>query len=240
MLACFDGEMAGDLAGAAGDRPQNARRRDDLAVEHDGEGPPDVLGGDLAEALAAADVEAEIDDRLLRALVEAGLGVGQILALHHHLLLDRQLDAGLVDLVERLDRRGVFAGLGDEAEFELRRGAENVLQLAGVLQARHLDQDAVVALALDVRLGGAEGVDAAAQDLDRLLDRVADLGLDAGVGRGELDEAVGAGRDIEGGRAGAAEATASPAPTGLASCRSFGSARSSRRDRGCGTARRAA
>ena len=43
IVGLLDGEIAGDLAGAAGDRPENARRRDHLAVEHDGEQFADVL-----------------------------------------------------------------------------------------------------------------------------------------------------------------------------------------------------
>ena len=152
IIRLLDGEMAGNLARAAGDRRQNARRRDHLVVEHDGEEAADILRGDIAEFLRAADVEAEIDDRLAAALlIEAGLRVGQILALHHDLLLDGDL-ALLIGLVELLDLRRVLARLGDEAEFELRRLAENGLELLGVLQAGHLHEDAVVALTLDRRL----------------------------------------------------------------------------------------
>ena len=72
--------------------------------------------------------------------------------------------------------------LVDHLEGQLGGLAENVLQPLRVLQARHLDQDAVVALALDDRFGRAELVDAAADDLDRLRDRRADAIVDAGVG----------------------------------------------------------
>src|SRR6185312_2239492 len=41
-----------------------------------------------------------------------------------------------------------------------------------ILQARHLNQDTIRALALDQRLNGAEFVDAALDDLDRLVDRL--------------------------------------------------------------------
>ena len=67
---------------------------------------------------------------------------------------------------------------GEHAEFELRGPAEDILQTLRVLQARHLDEDAVGALALDVGLGRAERVDAPAQDLDRLVDGPADLLVD--------------------------------------------------------------
>ena len=169
-------EAAGDLARAAGDGSENARRRDHLAVEHDGERLADVGAGHLAEALAAAQVEAEVDDRLARALVEAGLRVGQVLALHHDALLDRIRAGDLprrVELVEHVDVGRIVAGVGDEAEFELRGRAENFLEAIRVLQARHLHEDAVGALALDVRLGRAERVDAPADDFDRLVDGAA-------------------------------------------------------------------
>ena len=62
----------------------------------------------------------------------------------------------------------------DHAEIELRGLAENLLQPRRVLQARHLHQNAVGALALDRRLDQAELVDAALDDLDRLIDGLAD------------------------------------------------------------------
>ena len=69
--------------------------------------------------------------------------------------------------------------------------AEDLLQPLRILQARHLDQDAVGALALDVRLGRAARVDAAADDLDRLVDGAAHALVDAGFRVGERDQAVG-------------------------------------------------
>ena len=88
-FACCDGEAAGNLAGAAEDRLADHRRRDHLVVEHDREGPPDILLRRLREAARAVGVEAEGDDRLAGALVEAGLRVGQVLAGHHDALLDQ-------------------------------------------------------------------------------------------------------------------------------------------------------
>ena len=96
---------------------------------------------------------------------------------------------------------GGFAGVGDEAEFELGGRAEHLLQPCRVLQARHFDENAVGALLLDVRLGRAERIDAAAQHFDRLLDGTANLvvkrvvrhrmlDLDAGVHLEEVEAAV--------------------------------------------------
>ena len=55
-------------------------------------------------------------------------------------------------------------------EGELGGLVDLALEVGGVLDARHLQQDAVVALAHDGGLDGAGLVDAAAQDLDRLVD----------------------------------------------------------------------
>ena len=49
----------------------------------------------------------------------------------------------------------------------------SALTCSGIVDAGQLDEDAVLALALDRRLLGAGLVDAAADDLDRLLDRLA-------------------------------------------------------------------
>ena len=137
----------------------------------------------------AADVEAEIDDRLAGALVEAGLGVDQVLALHDDALLDGHAWPPSSCGRQRLDVAGRRAGIGDEAELELRGRAEDLLQALRVLQARHLHEDAVRALALDVRLRRAERVDAAAQHLDGLVDGLADALVDAGFGDGRAGSA---------------------------------------------------
>ncbi len=118
-----------------------------------------------------------------------GLGVGEVLALHHHLLFDRQF-ARLIGLVELFDIAGRGAGLADKAEFQLGGGADDFLEAVGVLQARHFDQHAVGALALDVRLGGAQTVDAAVQHLDGLLHRALHLVVDGGVGDGQPHQPV--------------------------------------------------
>ncbi len=78
----------------------------------------------------------------------------------------------------------------DHVELQLRRLADQCLQAARVAEARRLDQNAVVALALDRRLGGAELVDAAVDDLDRLLDDAADALRQAGVGIDEAHQPV--------------------------------------------------
>src|SRR5690606_38560465 len=66
--------------------------------------------------------------------------------------------------------------------------------------AGHLDENAVGALPLDVRLRCAERVDAAADDLDRLIDRAADTIQNPRIRQHELNEAVRAFPDVERGR----------------------------------------
>ena len=154
------------------------RRGDHLVVEHDGERPADILRRRLAEALRAADVEAEIDDRLVGALVEGRLRVGEIAALDDDAALDRHALAVRV-LATAAGRRRPRPARASMPELELGGPAEDILQALRVLQAGHLDEDAVGALALDVRLGRAERVDAPAQHLDRLVDRPADPLVDA-------------------------------------------------------------
>ena len=77
VVGALHGEAAADLAGAAEDRLADHRRRDHLVVEHDGEGLADILAGDVAELPRAAGRQAEVDHRLVGALIEAGLRVGR-------------------------------------------------------------------------------------------------------------------------------------------------------------------
>ena len=77
IVGRLHGETAGDLPGAAGDRFADDRRRNHLVVEHDGERLADILLGGLGEFARARGIEAEADDRLAGALVEAGLRVGR-------------------------------------------------------------------------------------------------------------------------------------------------------------------
>ena len=88
-------------------------------------------------------------------------------------------------------------GIADEAEFELGCVAEDLLQALRVLQARHLHQDAVEALALDVRLGCPERVDAPAQNLHSLLDGTTDALVRTGFRHDELDQPVGLLGDVD-------------------------------------------
>ena len=79
-------------------------------------------------------------------------------------------------------------GAVDHAEFHLGGLAQDGFELGRVLQARHLHQDAIGALPLNQRLDGAELVDAALDDLDRLLDGLADAIGDRGLRHAKPDQ----------------------------------------------------
>ena len=128
--------------------------------------------------------------------IEARLRVDQVFALDDDALLDGEV--ALVLRRQGLDVAGRRAGVGDEPELELRRRAEDLLQPPRVLQARHLDEDAVRALALDVGLGRAQRVDAPAQHLDGLVDGLAHALVDAGLRDREHDQPFGLLGDLDG------------------------------------------
>jgi hypothetical protein len=190
------GELAGNLAGPAENGFADHGSRDHPVVEHDGEGPADVFLRHGGEAASALHVEAERHDRLVGALIEGGLAVDEIVARHHHAPLD-EVACALLLAVEEFGVRRRAAGGGlldrdrliDEAEGHARGLAEKPLQLLGVLQARHLHENAVAALARDRGFGGAELVDAAAHDLDRLVDRGAHALVEARLGQRQAQEA---------------------------------------------------
>ena len=194
----LDGEAAADLAGAAGDRLADDRRRQHLAVEHDGEGPADIGAGDLGEFSRADAVEAEGDQRLVRALVEAGARVGQVLAVERDAVFDRILRArlGVGQHGDATRQWLAIGGVRQHVERHLGGRAEQLAQPRRVLQARQLDEHAVRADALDRRLGDADLVDALAHDLEALLQRRVEPVVDAGVGQRDLDE-IAVGGDVE-------------------------------------------
>ena len=180
IVRLLNGEIAGNLPGAAEDGFADDRRRNHLVVENDGERLADILLRGFGKFARAGGIEAEADDRLAVALVEARLGVDQIGAGDQNALLDEIFLPTLAvedfRVRRRMGRHRLLRGhrLIDHAKIELRGLAENFLQPRRVLQARHLDENAVGALALDGRLDQPEFIDAALDDLDRLIDRLAD------------------------------------------------------------------
>src|SRR5262249_40127728 len=75
--------------------------------------------------------------------------------------------------------------------------ADQVDELLGIAEPRHLYQDAVVALALDRRLDQAHGVHAPPDDLNRLVDDLADALDDRRLGDCQPDEATAGVLDVE-------------------------------------------
>ena len=171
-------EAARDDAAAAKDRLADPRRADHLAIEHDRQQLTDMLAGHGAELARPSRVEMKAHDWLV--LLIGRLGVGQTgaadldpfadhdLALAAMLGARQQLVAGRQTAGQRLIQRGVQI---DQMEGQLGGLAEQALDTLRVLLTRHLDQDPVVALALDGRLAGADRIDPPAHDLERLAER---------------------------------------------------------------------
>ena len=135
-------------------------RRDHLVVEHDGERAADVVLGEVAELARARLVEAEGDDRLVGALVEARLRVDELVAAHHRRLAAAR-GAALLALARRIDLVARAAGASASPPPPIIVGCTSwkvsfavlpisSLSCVGVLQARHLHEDAVAALAHDL------------------------------------------------------------------------------------------
>ena len=165
-------------------------------------GRPTLSLREVAELARARLVEAEGDDRLVGALVEAGLRIDQILARHDRRFL-QQVAALAVALGRRIDlvagRHARLLGLLGRhvrmhlVERQLRRLADQVLELLGILQARELDEDAVGALAHDGRLRRAQALTRRLTVSMAALDGAARRDAAALLGRRQGDR-VGAGR----------------------------------------------
>ena len=134
----------------------------------------------VAEDARTFGVQGQVHGGFLRLGIKAGLRVRQVLAGENHLLFD---DHGLPAAFQKTLRakrhsacavfgRARFQGLIDHAHFQCGRAAQNVLGLGGVLHARQLHHDAVLALLLDDGLGHAQLVDAVVQGGDVLLERL--------------------------------------------------------------------
>ena len=177
----LDGEIAGDLAAPAEDRLADVRRGDHLVVEHDGERLADILPASPRRICARP---LELKRKLtigwllrwskpgcasMRSAPETSTRFSIEIFLAALAVEDfRVLPADATPRLLRGHR------LIDHAEIELCRLAENRLQPRRVLQTRHLNENTVDALALDGGFDEAEFVDAPLDDLDRLIDRLAD------------------------------------------------------------------
>ena len=78
----------------------------------------------------------------------------------------------------------------DHAKIELRRLADNLFQPRRILQTGYLHKNSAGALALNNGLDQAEFVDATLDDLDRLIDRLANALDQRGLGRGQCNQAT--------------------------------------------------
>jgi hypothetical protein len=151
------GEIAGNLARAAGDGLADDRSLDDFAVEDDGEEFADVSGGDVAELTRADGVEGEIDHPLAALRVGGGLGVVEVGAVdrdggeHVHALL-RVAGHGELRVAQGGDGAGRGVGV-DHLEGHVCGGADEGFHAVRVGDAGELDDDLVSALAGD---GGVE------------------------------------------------------------------------------------
>ena len=138
-----------------------------------------ALARHIAEYPRALGVQPQMHGSFLRAVVKAGLGIGQVVAGQYDLLFHHH--GRTVALFEQLVAKGHrAAGLGgaglggfiDHADFQGRGAPQNVFGLGSVLHARQLHHDAVQALLLNHRLGHAQLVDAVVQRGDVLLERL--------------------------------------------------------------------
>src|SRR6185369_731122 len=187
---------------AAEDRLTHDRRRADFAVAHHRERLADVLARRLAELPAAHAVEHEVHHPLA-VLAGTRLRVGQAVTGDQHATLDEIQLAVLIAWQEVIARRhaarGPRFGGGvvevEQVERQLGRLAEQRLDALRLLQTRQLDQDAILTLGLDRRLLGAGLVDAAANDLDRLAERLAVELDDLALLKTQGHRPVGLGRD---------------------------------------------
>ena len=197
LFAELDGKAAGDLSSAAEDRLADDGSGNHLLVEHDGEWTSDILLGHLGKLARARGVELERHDRLAGALIETGLGIGELLAGHNHALFQQIRLAvfgfGPVDDL-RIGRRALLQGLLrrhrgiDQSERKLCSGTDDLDQLFGVAQSRYLHENTIGALALDRGLDQPHCIDAPLDDLDGLIDHLPGPFDERGLGHGQPNE----------------------------------------------------
>ncbi len=206
VIGLLHAEIAADLTGAAKDRLANDGRRDHLLVKDDRKWQADIFLRNTPEALRPGGIEAEGDDRLIGALIEAWLRVDEILAAHQRLPLDHVRHRRLVRRVNQFavgrcglgasDLRGV-RGVVDELEIKLSGLADQSLQPLDIADARHLYKNAVPALPLDARLRRAKRIHTPPNGFDRSLDARTHALDEPGLGRLQNDVVVVAAADLE-------------------------------------------
>ncbi len=171
----LDRKAAGYDAGPTRNVALDRRRADHLVVKHDGKRRSDILGGIIAKLACAGRIEPEVHRRAA-VLVKARLCVHKLLAGDDRRLFKHIVGARIIKRRKNLagccdDHIRVAGAAHHRLERQLRGRADPALQLLSRFRARNLNEDAIRALTLDRRLAGARGVDAAADDLERLLQR---------------------------------------------------------------------
>ena len=150
-VGALDGEVAADLRLAAEDRLVDVRRRQHLVVEDDRERLVDILLRDPAEAARAGGVEG---DRRRPARPSWSKLCLASISWSPETITRRltAIAAGAVGHRQHLAARpargpaatcGRVGGQVDQLELEPRGLADQLLQRLGILDARHLDEDAV-------------------------------------------------------------------------------------------------
>jgi hypothetical protein len=182
---------AGDVA-LVPDLVVNHRDFLDLVIQHDREILALVCARKLREVIAGCRGQEEVDLRLAGVGVLADAGAANIGAAHFGRALDLVVlnAAGLGNsrsgrhnhrverhIAAQLLQRVLLAGVRTtqhRMNLQARRGLNDILHTTGIIDARQLDQDLVAAqvVLLNHRLAHAECIDAGADDLDRLLQRM--------------------------------------------------------------------
>ena len=165
-----------------------------LFKQQDGHALADIFPRHILEDARPLGIQIKVDGCFLGLAVEAGLGIRQVLAGENHLLFDDHSLAVAVKKAFRAKRdsactgfrHAAFSAFFNHADFQRGCAPQNVLGLGGVLYARQLNHDAVLALLLDHGLCYTQFIDAVVQRGDVLLERLVlnpacGLGLDAGA-----------------------------------------------------------
>ena len=157
-FAACDGEAAGDLARAAGDRRLDRAAPRSPRCRARWRAAADILASSPApKRWAPRMLKRKLTIGSLVRLVEGRLRVDQVVALDDDAALDRDRAGRLASSRSAACRHRPALGLSaTKRNSSFAVCAEELLEALRILQARHLDQDAVGALALDVRLGRAE------------------------------------------------------------------------------------
>ena len=172
IVGALDREVARDLPGSTQNGLVDHRRRNDLIVEDNGKRKPDILLGHLAETLGALGIEAERHDRFVGALVEPGLRIHEVFTRYQFASLDQvrnwRVVGGIEDFggrrrsaVERLVNRHRSIHQSERKFGDL---VQDALQTLRIVKSRNLDENPVIALALDDRLGRSQFIDTPANN----------------------------------------------------------------------------